>query len=460
MSRTLPRLSSTLTIGLALASLSLGACASAGATLHPRMGARGLIAARGQFGIEFGGARRSRVAGPDWEVSNFDASLARTLDGPMMVHHPRLDGAASPTDVFELALRHRRLPARIWARTVALPRAIEQRGILDVAPIVVARSTGERYWLFDDPAAAGPDTYQTRLTSSTACELDGLPAADVVYDARSHMGQTLRVHLVLAHALAPYRASSSVSAPGYRPLVMIGLASPPSDEGELIPEFADLVQRVRIFDGNGRPRAPGRTTCGAAGVAPITGTRYRVGDYVVYRYSGSLVPSPILLREEITDQAEDRLTIEVTVRQGDQILRRWAQEVIDNPENQAAGRIESLCVFEGSSCIDRPVEELGALYEGLLVSPESEPTAVTESTEERPIGPLQLSCRVRRGQTTIGHRSAHFEELRCPDFLWTNGNAAFVDAASGDFLLQVDIAEFGSPLGPWRWGTFGAPVAR
>ncbi|MBX7190737.1 MAG: hypothetical protein K1X94_01685 [Sandaracinaceae bacterium] len=444
--------------------LVLGGCGAAGgATLHPRMGDRGLVAARGQFGIEHGGARRERVATPAWGIANFTPDLNGTLSDAEHIHQARLDGAARQSEeVFELDLRHMRLPARMWARTVPLPRALEQRELAELAPSIVERSVNERFWLFDDAEGAGPRTYQTRVIASAPCQLDGLPAQEVLDEARTRAGDATHVHLVLFHGLRPWLATPRGTTPGapYRPLVVLGLSSRPELHPELAPQLADLAHRVRVFDADGSARPPGPSTCGALRSEPLRGTRYRVGDYVVYRYSGTLVGEPMLLREEITDQEEDHLTIEVTVTRGDATVRRWAQEVIDTPENQAANRIEALCVFEGESCHEQPVETLPQLYAGLLVSPDSAPANVTETTETRPIGPLQLECRVRQGDTTIGGRPTRFEELRCPEFLWSNGNAAFVDQASGDFVLQVDVAEFGSPLGPWRWGTFGAPLAR
>ncbi len=447
---------------LATSALAVG-CAGASSTLHPRMGDRGLVAARGQFGIEHGGARRERVATPAWTIDNFTPDLAATRTGPEYVHSARLDGSARQAeDVFELRLLHQRAGAQMWARTVPLPRPLEQRELETLAPGIVERSVNARYWLFDDAEGAGARTFQTRVVASAACQLDGLPAHEILYEARDGTGASTHVHLVMFHALSPWVPSPRGRTPGapFRPLVILGLSSRPELHPELAPQLADLAHRVRVFDTDGRPRAPGTSNCGALRSEPLRGTRYRVGDYVVYRFSGSMLASPVMLREEVTDQDGDRLTIEITVTRDGETLRHWAQELIDTPENQAANRIEALCVFEGDACHDQPVELLPQLYAETVVSPDAPPTGITESMETRPIGPLQLECRVRRGQALFGGRPATFEELRCPDFLWTNGNAAFVDAQSGDFLLQVDIAEFGSPLGPWRWGTFGAPLAR
>lgn len=449
--------------------LALAGCgASASSSPHARMGDRGLVAARGQFGIEHGGARRERVATPAWSIDNFTPDLSGTRGGGDYVHTARLDlGDGRPPlrqgeDVFELRLVHARLGAQMWARTVPLPRQLEGRDLEALAPAIVERSSGARHWLFDDAEGQGPRTFQTRILQSAACQIDGLPAHEVLYEARDRAGAATHVHLVLFHGLRPWMPTRTSTLPGQqlRPLVVLGLSSQPSLHPELAPQLADLAARVRVFGADGAARAAGPSTCGALRSEPLRGTRYRVGDYVVYRYAGSHVGEPILLREEITDQEGDHLTIEVTLTRNGEVVRHWAQEVEDTPENQAENRIHALCVFDGAACHEQPIEMLPQLYADLALTPDGSPQNVEEITETRPVGPLQLACGVRRGDTTVGGRAVRFEELRCPEFLWTNGNAAFVDAQTGDFVLTVDVAEFGSPLGPWRWGTFGAPLAR
>lgn len=451
-------------LSLAAVVVGCGAAASTSPRPHARFAERGLLAARGQFGIEHGGVRRERVATPAWQIANFAPDLSATSSSPEYAHQARLEGAPARTeDVFELALQHTRVPARIWVRTVPLPRALEARELAQLAPGIVERSVHERHWLFDDVEGAGPRTYQTRSLVEAPCQLDGLPAHEVLYEARSASGHVSHVHLVLVHALKPWRAAGERGA-GHRPLVVLGLASAAELHAELAPQLADLAHRVRVFDGEGQARAQGASSCGVLRSEPLRGTRFRVGDYVVYRSSGAAVGEPLLVREEITDQDGERLTVEVTLSREGQTLRRWAQELIDSPAHRAAPLgavpLEALCVFEGEACLEQPIEALSSLVAGLLVTPEEEPTNVTQTHETRPIGPLQLECEVRRGETRVAGRAARFEELHCPDFLWGSGPSAFVDADNGDFLLQRDVVEFGSPLGPWRWGTFGAPLAR
>src|SRR4051812_6576010 len=93
--------------------------------------------------------------------------------------------------------------------------------------------------------------------------------------------------------------------------------------------------------GCGSAPAPGSTTA-----ARETGTRYRVGDYVVYRYFGRHIgPEPRLLMEEVVSQEGDTLVLEVTLTEGHTVLRHWQQTVVDTEANRGSNHVESLCEF-------------------------------------------------------------------------------------------------------------------
>ena len=36
-----------------------------------------------------------------------------------------------------------------------------------------------------------------------------------------------------------------------------------------------------------------------------------------------------------------------------------------------------------------------------------------------------------------------FEDSECPEFLWTHGPSRFVDAATGEAILEVEVVEAG-----------------
>lgn len=84
------------------------------------------------------------------------------------------------------------------------------------------------------------------------------------------------------------------------------------------------------------------TAAGVAGARqPGPATRYRVGDYIVYRYSGAFSTAPVLLREGVRAQQGNRLRIDVTLTRGDEV-RRWIQVLTDTAENQQNNVIDGL----------------------------------------------------------------------------------------------------------------------
>ena len=54
----------------------------------------------------------------------------------------------------------------------------------------------------------------------------------------------------------------------------------------------------------------GALTLGLLACAPAT--RYRVGDFAVYRYQGAALEEPVTLREEVVAQQGNRLRFDVT----------------------------------------------------------------------------------------------------------------------------------------------------
>ena len=86
-----------------------------------------------------------------------------------------------------------------------------------------------------------------------------------------------------------------------------------------------------------------------SGTAPVAhpSTHYRVGDFVVYSYTGEALPQPVTLREEIVQREGLRLHIQVEARRGSQV-RRWVQVVTDTAENQANNFIDELYELIGT----------------------------------------------------------------------------------------------------------------
>jgi hypothetical protein len=181
----------------------------------------------------------------------------------------------------------------------------------------------------------------------------------------------------------------------------------------------------------------------------VRSTRYRTGDYVVYRYSGSFTPSPVTLREEVLEQQDNRLTIEVRVERGTE-KRRWLQVLTDTPENEKNNVVDELYLLsEGNERRRLPNvnnADLYRLYEWTVFNPNGKAQDVRISTSHASFGGVTFECDRTEGRNTWQERPLRFETNDCKQFLWTHGPGRFWDEMSGQDIIRIEILEFGNSI--------------
>jgi hypothetical protein len=189
------------------------------------------------------------------------------------------------------------------------------------------------------------------------------------------------------------------------------------------------------------------------GCAPANGaksaegpqSRYRKGDFVHYRYSGTYTTSPVEFVEVVADQHGLVLEIEVDATRGEE-HRTWLQIVTDTPYNQKNNVVDALYVVENGQ--KRKLKnvnnnDLYALYDWTYVVPEGIPTDLAETDVDRTIGGVTYHCRAKSGRTHLKGKAVRFEEVDCKDFLWTHAGAQFVDEESGAMVYRAEVVEVG-----------------
>lgn len=196
--------------------------------------------------------------------------------------------------------------------------------------------------------------------------------------------------------------------------------------------------------------ALGAIACGG-GPAPVTAkheatSRYRKGDFVVYRYSGLYSKEPVELRESIAAQDGKRLTIDVVATRGSE-KRRWQQVVTDSPDNERNNVVDELYEYAGGE--RRKLDNAGnadlkRLYEWTVIVPDGKPEDVHTDRAMLEVGHDNFTCNHTTGKTKWHGRSLAFETFDCPEFLWTHGRVRYWDPATGDEILRADVAGMGN----------------
>jgi hypothetical protein len=184
-----------------------------------------------------------------------------------------------------------------------------------------------------------------------------------------------------------------------------------------------------------------------SGAAPVAhpSTNYRVGDFVVYSYTGEALPKPVKLREEIVQHEGLRLEIQVEARRGNEV-QRWIQVVTDTPENQANNVIDELYELNGSErrrLVNKDNRDVYRLYAWTLppsIKGRGEPTSFsrTISLEGHPV---QADC--QRIPVEAGEAPAIMETCTSPAFLWTNIQGRLYRESDNTTLWQVSVESSG-----------------
>ena len=180
-------------------------------------------------------------------------------------------------------------------------------------------------------------------------------------------------------------------------------------------------------------------------VAPATsGTRYRVGDFVVYRYSGSFSIASVTLREEVMAQQGTRVRIDVTATRGADV-RRWIQVVTDTPENEKGNVVDALYEMQGEKwalLANEKNADLLRLSSWIIVEPDGRATDVASGSCREKIAGVEYDCTCTTGKNLLHAAPITFRATDCKGFLWTHGSASFRDADGKD-LVKVEVVETG-----------------
>jgi hypothetical protein len=183
----------------------------------------------------------------------------------------------------------------------------------------------------------------------------------------------------------------------------------------------------------GAPLAPGGGGSGSL----------QVGDYVVYRFTGTEISS-VTLREEVLAQDAAHVTIALHAERGDE-RRDWIQVGPSSADARWNNAVDAIYVTEHGTRRELPNPEnvtLARLYDWVLVNADGEMTSRESAACERQIGSARVSCTCEHATLTLRQRSIRSEQSRCPGFAWQRGPARW-SSDDGKLVWQVEIVEAG-----------------
>lgn len=188
---------------------------------------------------------------------------------------------------------------------------------------------------------------------------------------------------------------------------------------------------------------------GSGSTAEDAGTRYRVGDWVVYEYTGSWFDEPVRLTERIIAQEGRRLEIEVVASRGME-QRAWVQVVTDTEANRKADKVDELyrLVDGAREAIDASDPQiLLDLYEWILPPDATMPAGIKPFPDSLVIAGRRLRATCSRGHGAVEAVPVRMTVCVSRDFLWTNLGVDIRTWPEGDVVYKSEVKDFGrSPL--------------
>ncbi len=176
---------------------------------------------------------------------------------------------------------------------------------------------------------------------------------------------------------------------------------------------------------------------------PPSTSRYRAGDFIVYRYTGSALDSEVRLSEKVIAREGLKLEIEVVARRGGK-ERRWIQVVTDTPKNQKTNKVDELFEIVDGNRVKLNSEdpkELYRLYAWVVPPLQGKPQRLRKETRQLMVAGKATTARCGVFSVKAGGRDAEMVDCESDELVWTN--ALTLITAGSETLYRMDVVDVG-----------------
>lgn len=170
----------------------------------------------------------------------------------------------------------------------------------------------------------------------------------------------------------------------------------------------------------------------------------QVGDFVVYRFSGSYRDKPVMLTQKIVEHSDGIIMVDMTLVQPGERLRLRVRM----RDGERHGEVVSVAQLEGDHQIPFGIEAYEKLMNEIVLNADANEgeigsTGVLVDVGSSELAAVQTSYRVR-----VGTHSAVMSMLASDGFAWGDVGAE-IQTEDGKLLYKAEIVDMGGPgMGP------------
>ncbi len=175
--------------------------------------------------------------------------------------------------------------------------------------------------------------------------------------------------------------------------------------------------------------------------APATTTDARkVGDFVVFKFSGSYRKTPLTLREQVVAREGNVLSIDYSFSEG---KKTTTFRVRTDHGIGGKGEVFGFARIDGATAIDATRDEFDAfMAKTVLVTDDNEETlGSTDGTHA--VGDQSFAAKTTTFRVRIGKTTATMKLTQSDDFAWGADLVAEIVAKDGTVLYRAELVEAG-----------------
>jgi hypothetical protein len=216
-------------------------------------------------------------------------------------------------------------------------------------------------------------------------------------------------------------------------IVALGCTETAIQQSPAVPQAPSVVM---VFDGQGAQSGADMTN------SPGLRRDYRqrdVGDFIVYRFTGTIQKRPTTLTKRIIGRTGDTLDVDVIFEQG---RRKEKYRVLLSDAQTNRDEILSAARVEGDRLVLISVEKFRQLMGRTFISADENEQLVQSEQVTATVGHEPLPAKRNTYRVRIGKKRALLRATTSPEFCWGDIEGEIV-TAKGDVLYRAEIIHLG-----------------